>query len=218
MAASNKTDRSVDAVNLPHVGPEEYNNVWQKVRSMWSYVYDNYYEKYDWFNVGGDDLFLLVENLRYYLESDEIQTAAYGDKVKLLLPNGMTVYNRNQTHQVPLILGRRFAYLGNMDDIYAAGGPGYTLNKAALKLLVVQGLPNYLRDDLTPWEDISVSRVLRNFGVYPYDTKDEFGGERYNHYRPGDIFNYRLPADLNSDWYSQYNIDLLEGAFWLRAR
>ena len=27
-------------------------NIWQKVRSMWSYVYDNYYEKYDWFHIG----------------------------------------------------------------------------------------------------------------------------------------------------------------------
>ena len=39
--------------------------------SFCSYVYDNYYEKYDWFHIGGDDLYLLVENLRLYLASDE---------------------------------------------------------------------------------------------------------------------------------------------------
>jgi len=49
MVASNKTDVALGTVDIPHEGPEEYNNIWQKVRSMWSYVYDNYYEKYDWY-------------------------------------------------------------------------------------------------------------------------------------------------------------------------
>jgi len=52
MVASNKTDIAIGAVNIPHEGPEEYNNIWQKVRSMWSYIYDNYYERYDWFHIG----------------------------------------------------------------------------------------------------------------------------------------------------------------------
>ena len=51
MVASNKTDRALGTVDIPHEGPEEYNNIWQKVRSMWSYIYDNYYEKYDWYDI-----------------------------------------------------------------------------------------------------------------------------------------------------------------------
>ena len=61
--------------------PEEYNNIWQKVRSMWSY----YFKDYDWFHIGDDDLFLLVENLRLYLGSEEIQLAANGGE---RLPTG----------------------------------------------------------------------------------------------------------------------------------
>ena len=34
MVGSNKTDASINAVNIPHEGPEEYNNIWQKVRTM----------------------------------------------------------------------------------------------------------------------------------------------------------------------------------------
>jgi hypothetical protein len=45
MVASTKTDKALGTVNIPHEGPEEYNNIWQKVRAMWSYIYDNYYEK-----------------------------------------------------------------------------------------------------------------------------------------------------------------------------
>lgn len=170
MVGSNKTDASIGAVDIPHEGPEEYNNIWQKVRSMWSYIYDNYYEKYDWFHIGGDDLYLIVENLRLYLESEEIQTAQNGG---IFLPNG------DENVQTPLFLGRRFAYMGDMNDIFNSGGSGYTMNKAALKTLVVKGFPNYFPHAHTFSEDTMAARVFRKFGVFPYDTKDENGSERY---------------------------------------
>lgn len=170
MVGSNKTDASLGTVNIPHEGEEEYNNIWQKVRSMWSYVYDNYYDKYHWFHIGGDDLYLLVENLRLYLESEEIKVAANGGTY---LPNG------DETEQTPLFLGRRFAYLGNMDDIFISGGSGYTMNKAALKALVVNGLPNYFPHQHTFSEDTRVAAIFKKMGILPYETKDEAGEERY---------------------------------------
>eukprot|EP00984_Skeletonema_dohrnii_P038045 scaffold40836_cov122-Skeletonema_dohrnii-CCMP3373.AAC.1 len=84
-AASTITDRSIDSVNIPHEGMEAYNNMWQKVRAMWSYVYVNYFDSYDWFHIGGDDMYVLVENLRLYLESEEIETASNGGDQPLLL-------------------------------------------------------------------------------------------------------------------------------------
>ena len=202
MVASNLTDPSIGAVNIVHAGEETYNNIWQKVRSMWSYIYDNYYEKYDWFHIGGDDLFLITENLRYYLESEEIQTAQNGG---VYLPDG------TETTQVPLFLGRRFAYLGDKNDIFNSGGSGYTINKAALKALVVEGFPKYFPHAVTFSEDTMIARVFRNFGVYPYETKDEAGGERYMPFLPGHHYGYRIPKDPNEDWYAKYSIDIKEG-------
>lgn len=77
---------------------------------------------------------MIVENFRYYLESEEIKTASNGG---IYLPFG------NETMQTPLLLGRRFAYMGDMNNIFDSGGSGYTMNKAALKTLVVNGFPNY---------------------------------------------------------------------------
>eukprot|EP00536_Pseudo-nitzschia_multiseries_P005131 jgi/Psemu1/254218/estExt_Genewise1Plus.C_930072 len=203
MVGSTKTDPSIDAVNIPHEGPEEYDNIWQKVRSMWSYIYDNYYEKYDWFHIGGDDLFLLVENLRYYLESEEIRTAANGG---IYLPEG------NESKQVPLLLGRRFAYLGDMNNIFDSGGSGYTMNKAALKLLVTEGFPNYFPHRKTFSEDTMVATLFKKTNmVLPYDTKDDAGGERYMPFLPGHHYSYRLPEDPKQDWYANYSIDIKEG-------
>lgn len=171
IVASDKTDKKLGTVNIPHEGPEEYHNIWQKVRSMWSYVYDNYYEDYDWFHIGGDDLYIIVENLRLYLESEEVQLAANGGE---FLPNG------TEKEQLPLFLGRRFAEQGNYDRIFNSGGSGYTMNKAALKSLVVTAFPVCMPHLKTFAEDVMVAQCLRNkIKVYPFDTKDDNGGERY---------------------------------------
>jgi glycoprotein-N-acetylgalactosamine 3-beta-galactosyltransferase len=196
-AASNRTDPSLGTVNIPHDGPESLDNMWQKVRSIWSFVYDTYYDQYDWFHIGGDDMYVIVDNLRLYLESDEIRAAANGG---LSLPVG------NETEQVPLYLGRLFANNGDKNDTYNTGGPGYTLNRAALKMLVVRGLPRYETGTAWSAEDILVARALREFGIFPYDTRDEDGGERYMHFSPGQHHWMQGDERLNrtsafTEWY-----------------
>lgn len=162
MVASTKTDPALDAVDIPHEGLEEYENIWQKVRSIWSYVYDNYYHKYDWFHIGGHDYYLLVENLRLYLESEEIRTASN---------NGTYLPSGTGTSQTPLFLGRRLTiHINRMDDVFNSGGSGYTINKAALKKLVVDGLPMWSPHERTSMEDVMVARLFRNFGILPYET------------------------------------------------
>lgn len=202
MVGSTKTDPSIDAVEIPHEGLEDYDNIWQKVRSMWSYIYDNYYQKYDWFHIGGDDVYLLVENLRLYLESEEIRTASNGG---MYLPDG------TETSQTPLFLGRRFAYMGDMEDIFNSGGSGYTINKAALKTLVVNGLPTWRPHAHTFSEDTVVARLFKSFGILPYETKDENGGERYMPFMPGHHYGYRMPDDKSKDWYASYSINIKTG-------
>lgn len=202
MVGSTKTDVALGTVEIPHEGEEAYENIWQKVRSMWSYIYDNYYDKYDWFHIGGDDIYLIVENFRLYLESEEIQTAQNGG---IYLPDG------NETMQTPLFLGRRFAYQGDMNDIFISGGSGYTMNKAALKLLVTEGLENYFPHAHTFSEDTMSARIFRKYDVFPYDTKDENGGERYNPFQPGHHWGYRPPQDISKDWYAKYSIDVKWG-------
>ena len=125
MVASNITDPSLGTVRIPHGGEEVYERKWLRVKATWSYVYDSYYKEYDWFYFCNDMVFLLFENLRSYLESHELQAAS-------------SFVHPNSTGQNPVFLGRRFALGGDRNDIFNAGGPGYVLNKAALKLFVTQ--------------------------------------------------------------------------------
>jgi hypothetical protein len=76
------------------------------------YVYANYLEEYDFFNLGGD---VLVANLKKFL-------------VPFLI--------MNQTDAV--YLGQWIPLPGNNDKYYVSGGPGYTLNQVALKRLVTE--------------------------------------------------------------------------------
>jgi hypothetical protein len=115
--ATSTTDPSIDTVHIKQMNNDEYSNMWQKVRSMWSYIYDNYYDEYDWLHVGGDDMWLIVENLKEYLGSEEIRTAANGG---LYLPPQQQ--NLKNTTQVPLYLGGR--YRNPKGIAYNTGGPG----------------------------------------------------------------------------------------------
>jgi glycoprotein-N-acetylgalactosamine 3-beta-galactosyltransferase len=59
--------------------------------------------------------------------------------------------------------------------------------------------------------DTMVAKLFRKMGVYPYDTKDENGGERYMPFMPGHHWGYRLPKNPEKDWYAKYSIDIKEG-------
>lgn len=63
LAFSTKTIPSLGQLNLTHRGEESYMNMWQKVRSIWAYIHAHYLRDYDFFHLGGDDLFVIVENL-----------------------------------------------------------------------------------------------------------------------------------------------------------
>lgn len=108
--------------------------------------------QYDYFHIGGDDLYLIVENLRLYLESEEIELASNGGRY---LPDG------TEDTQTPLFLGRRFAEGGDRDRMFISGGSGYTMNRAALKALVVDAFPQCFPHMHTFSEDVMVATCLR---------------------------------------------------------
>ena len=72
VAYSTSTDDSISAIEILHEGDENYQNMWQKSRSIWKYIHAHYIDSFDYFLLGGDDMFYIIENLRDYLMSDEI--------------------------------------------------------------------------------------------------------------------------------------------------
>jgi hypothetical protein len=176
-AASNKTvddtsDPGFGAIDLPHKGNEGYENMWQKTRSILSYMHDHYLDEYEYFYLCGDDTYLIVENLRNYLgyveqiRRDKYEPLHLGHLVRV-----------NMSH-----LGQTVTFVG--------GGGGYVLNREALQRLVRESIPKCFPDDATSMEDVYVSMCLQELGIEPYDAVDELEEQLFQVRPPHDLATY----------------------------
>jgi hypothetical protein len=149
------------AVNLTHHGPEHYGNMWQKTRSILAYLHDHYRRDYDYYWVGGDDTFMVVENMKRYLAIVEDR---YGDAA------------RNE----PLYLGHHLvgAYFR-----FAGGGPGYILNRRTLEVFFERASQCHENDEVSA-EDRFLGKCLKHAGVLVQDTADARGQQRFIGYDP----------------------------------
>jgi len=150
IAASNVTDPSIGAVHLVHEGPEEYDNMWLKVRAMWQYVYKHYRNDYDYFHIGGDDMFVIPQNIRRMVSDD---FSAVAQEQPLLLGGSMVDYPRTDTR-------------------YCGGGSGYTLNSIALRMLVEELFDTCRPHFKASYEDRLISMCFRSRGISCMDTND----------------------------------------------
>ena len=91
--------------------------MWLKVRAIWQFVHRHYLDDFDIFHIGGDDHYLIVENLKYM-----VQTQQFGAAMPLFLGGSMVDF--------PITQHR-----------YCGGGSGYSLNRAAVRLLVEDTFP-----------------------------------------------------------------------------
>lgn len=113
IAFSTAEDLAIPSINISHEGDESYDNMWQKSRSIWKYIYSHLSGHYDYYLLGGDDMFYIINNLRFYLNSAEMVEA-------------------QRTHE-GLYVGRIFQ--PPKQEIFNSGGAGYLVDSKALKIL-----------------------------------------------------------------------------------
>ena len=188
VAFSTSTDATIPSIKIEHEGPEAYDNMWQKSREIWKYIALHFIDKYDWFLLGGDDMFYIIENLRQYLSTDEI--------------------SMEQQKLKGMFLGRRF--FPPKQRVFNSGGAGYLLDRVALRKLVsLIDTPSCFPHQHGFWEDVNVANCLSKSDILPYDTKDPAGAERFHPFTPGQHLEYRIPS--KPDWYALYNPGLKVG-------
>ena len=133
LAVSTETHPDRGIVDIPHEGPEkcrsisfgeisQYNvflnahlclfleddNMWQKTRSIWAYIHDNYIKDFDFFHLSGDDVHLIVENLRNFLWSfeEDVKVTKGGSSIK---NGGFTTDPLYLGQWIPIRGGKHFA-------------------------------------------------------------------------------------------------------------
>jgi hypothetical protein len=171
--------RGYGSVDVPHYGPEGYGNMWQKTRSILAYMYDNYFDDYEYFYLAGDDTHLIVENLRRYL------------------------YTVEQTHDVatePLYMGMPYTY----HILYNSGGAGYVLNRVALKRLVLGAFPTCRARDQVSAEDRLVGYCLKSRHIDPLHTVDAQGRQRFLGLHPDNIGRNKGMKGVHAEWGRKY--------------
>ena len=180
LAFSTKTDARIPAISLPHKGKEEYNNMWQKIRSMWRFVGTHYQNDFDWFYIGGEDMLVIPQNLKNYLST----------------------YDPNQGY----FLGRRLKGDGS-GTYFNSGGAGYAISRAALHCIMEHfDEPNCHPDTHTPMEDVMIAQCLKNAcGISFSDTRDEQKRERFHPFSPQQHLTWQHPQPGMRDWYEDYN-------------
>lgn len=95
-----------------------YKGMIQRTRAILAYLYDYFLNDYDFFHICGDDVYIIVENMKEFLQSDEAQS----------------------WESVPghYLFAGFWAHWGKMknDYFYLGGGSGYTISRRGLKAFV----------------------------------------------------------------------------------
>lgn len=170
MTASTETIDNLAVVNLPHFGTGvgKYSGIWQKVRSMVSYFYDNFLNNYDFLFICGDDTYLIMENLKEFLTSPSFVKYAGGYNYTNIVYTGDFVHPSWKERQY----GKSFYFMG--------GGSGYVLNRVAVRALVERVFPVCKTDTNTSQEDLLMGYCLQKvLNVTGYDSRDEQGRDRF---------------------------------------
>ena len=191
VAASTATDLALAKVRLHHRGTlGTYSSIWQKVRSLLAYLYTNFLDEFDFVFLSGDDTYLVVENLKAWLASASVVEAT-------------------KEHSEPLYAGlwtRPFWRKGLPDDfVYHGGGSGYTLNRAAWKLFVEQGLNHSgCKPDIDKSEeDLFMGMCMRALGVPPVLAREDGAFLQYPIEPKGVIDVNTKPYRVKEFWMKQ---------------
>ncbi|XP_046555624.1 glycoprotein-N-acetylgalactosamine 3-beta-galactosyltransferase 1-like [Haliotis rubra] len=150
---------SVTDPKFPTVGlnvSEGREHLTAKTTQAFRYIYENHFDDADWFMKADDDTYVILENLRYFLTSqNKSEPVFFGHHFKVILKQG-----------------------------FYSGGGGYVLSKEALRRYGEKGHdPKLCRHDGGA-EDVEFGRCMENLGVRTVNTTDALGRSRFHCFRP----------------------------------
>lgn len=174
---SSKADDKLPTVKLNvHEGRDQ---LWAKTKASFNYSYHHYLNDADWFLKADDDTYVVVENLRYFLSS--------------------------QNSSAPIFFGCKFKPYVRQG--YMSGGAGYVLSREALRLFVEKGLsdkhtPKCKNDSEGGAEDVDMGQCLEAIGVIAGDSRDSLGRGRFFPFVPE---HHVIPGHVDKEfWYWKY--------------
>ena len=208
LVASDTTDPLIGSIGMRT--PATYEELFNKLNETIKYVWDTFYDsrdsstsinatEYDWVVKADDDSYIVVENLRYFLDSPEVQAKhqqgeplIYGRIFAWPMFEDLNrlpgYFSRKDTHNHEF--GRRFLQRVNRSDTlkYHSGGAAYVMNKEYLRILLntfqsadtLRGIPD---------EDTAIGINMLYQGIHPQPTRDKQGRERFHPEPPDSMYH-----------------------------
>ncbi|XP_067648934.1 glycoprotein-N-acetylgalactosamine 3-beta-galactosyltransferase 1-like [Haliotis asinina] len=137
-----------------------------KTMQAFRYIYKNHFDDADWFMKADDDTYVILENLRYFLTS--------------------------QNKSEPVFFGHHFKVI--VKQGFYSGGGGYVLSKEALRRYGERGHdPKLCRPDGGA-EDVVLGKCMEKLGVRTVNTTDAFGRSRFHCFTPENHVEGRYPG------------------------
>ncbi|XP_046542335.1 glycoprotein-N-acetylgalactosamine 3-beta-galactosyltransferase 1-B-like, partial [Haliotis rubra] len=150
---------SVTDPKFPTIGlnvSEGRKHLTAKTMQAFRYIYENHFDDADWFMKADDDTYVILENLRYFLTS--------------------------QNKSEPVFFGHHFKVI--VKQGYYSGGGGYVLSKEALRRYGEKGHdPTLCRPDGGA-EDAAFGRCMENLGGEDSQHNRRLGRSRFHCFRP----------------------------------
>jgi glycoprotein-N-acetylgalactosamine 3-beta-galactosyltransferase len=164
-----------DIIKLVPRGGESYHNMWQKTREAFMFLTasdSSWTDEYDYFFFGGDDVFLVPENLRRMLSEPDLVSAQEAGTPLFFGYRSTTRDYDSKKNAKPWFPGCCETFIS---------GAGYVLNTVALKLAgaLVRHSPKCFAESHVSFEDVYLANCFRSAGVVPRDSRDTFGEDRF---------------------------------------
>ena len=232
--ASDTTDPILGTVAIK--AKATYKGLWNKLIETLRYIWDHYQHEYEWFFKVDDDSYVIVENLKAFLASNEVQqhyNIASSSSSNHRQRQDSTS-NASLPSPPPLIYGRRMAmereilrdkigdkpFLQKLIQrhpnhtnpfVFVGGGAGYVMNRAYLFALV-QNFDH--QSDTTPTtkrkcpEDVCQSATALYSNIVPQSSRDVSGRERFHFSNPLVMYDLQNQYPNKKSWVYRYHDQL----------
>lgn len=149
---SEQTDASLPVLKVSVDHGREH--LTAKTMTAFDHIFEDHFDEADWFMKADDDTYVVVENLKYFLSSQNSSDAVFfGHHFKTIVKQG-----------------------------YFSGGGGYVLSKEALRRFGKRQ-KGTCRDD-NGAEDAEMGKCMELLGVRTGDSRDKLGRSRFHCFNP----------------------------------
>ncbi|VDP44866.1 unnamed protein product [Heligmosomoides polygyrus] len=100
----------------------------------------------------------------------------------------MYEYLATLDHNEPYYLGFTLNNPG-LTRGYNGAGAGYVLSRAAMKLFIDRAFNDRRICPVHVSESLGLARCLESLEIYPHDTRNEHGQQRFHTYRPEEMYH-----------------------------